>query len=159
FAALPSTRAALAAYTPPRPPRFGGRAMWLLIAAPPLFVGAFSLSAGAARRLAARRATAKDSPAALAQKALAAARAAEKAGDVKALAAALERAVHLAVEGATGLKSRGVLLADLTDELVEHGLPSQLAEQATTALSACEAVRFDPSPTAQTTHELGARVR
>ena len=159
FAGLPSARPTLGAYVAPRPRRLEGNAMWLVIAAPPLLVGAFSITRSAARRVAARRATAKDSPAALAQKALADARAAEKAGDGKTLATALERAVHLAIEGATGLKSRGVLLADLPGELTGHGLAESLAGDLAAALAACDAVRFDPSPSSATTHDLGARVR
>ena len=71
----------------------------LFIAAPPLLVGCSPLGAGAARRARARRATRKESPALLAQKALAEAREAEAGGDGKALAAALERALHLAGRG------------------------------------------------------------
>jgi hypothetical protein len=159
FATLPGARAALGAYVPPARRRFDGNAMWLLIAAPPLLVGAFSLSASAARRAAARRASTKESPSALAQAALADARAAEKTGDAKGLAAALERAVHLAVESATSLKSRGVLLTDLPEELIDRGLPEHLAEEIASTLGACDAVRFLPSAGADTMGDLDARVR
>jgi hypothetical protein len=159
FVTLPSPRATLGAYAPPQPPRLAGSGLWGLVAAPPLLVGLVSLGAGAARKARARRATAKDSPAALAQKALAEARQAESAGDGKALAAALERAVHLAIEGATGLKSRGVLAADLPGELAERGLDEGLCDAIAAGLAGCEAVRFDPSPTDTTTHDLAARIR
>ncbi len=159
FVTLPGARAALGAYAPPRRRLLDGSAMWFLIAAPPLLVGVFSMGAGAARRARARRAIAKDSPAALAQRALAEARQAEADGDGKALAAALERALHLAIEGATGLKSRGVLLADLPRELSARGLPAALGDEIAGAFAACEAVRFDPEPDPTKTRDLAARVR
>jgi hypothetical protein len=159
FVALPAARAVLGAYVPPPKRHLEGASLWLVIAAPPFLVGALSLGARAARRLAARRATAKESPAALAERALGDARGAEKSGDGKAFAAALERAVHLAVEGATGLRSRGVLLADLAGELEGLGLPEPLAAEVAEALRGCEAIRFDPTPDARTTGDLGDRVR
>jgi hypothetical protein len=159
FVALPAPRAALGAWEAPRPPRLVGQTAWGLVAAPPLLVGLASLGAGALRRAKERRALSKDAPAALAQKALAEARRAEAKGDAKALAAALERAVHLSIEGATGLKSRGVMAADLAAELAERGVPAELAEAAVEALAACETVRFDPSPSDRTTQDLSARVR
>ena len=144
---------------PTRRPRRRGSAagpLWGIIAAPPLLVGMVSLSAGAARRARARRATAKDSPAALAQKALAEARRAEAAGDRKALAAALERAVHLAIEGHRAQVAR-VLADDLPGELADRGIEAELGDAITGALAACEAVRFDP--TDATTPDLAARIR
>jgi BatD DUF11 like domain len=159
FIGLPGARAALGVHVPPRRRLFDGGPMWLLIAAPPLLVGVFSMGAGAARRARARRANVKDSPAALAQGALAEASRAEASGDGKALASALERALHLAIEGATGLKSRGVLVADLPGELAARDLPSALGDEIAGALAACEAVRFDPEPDPSTTRDLAARVR
>lgn len=159
FVTLPGARAALGAYAPPRRPLLDGSMMWLFIAAPPLLVGAFSMSAGAARRARARRESAKDSPAVLVQKALADADRAEASGDGKALAAALERALHLAIEGATGLKSRGVLVADLPEELAARGLPAALGDAIASAFGACDTVRFDPEPDPSMIRDLAARVR
>jgi BatD DUF11 like domain len=159
FVTLPSARATLGAYTPPRARLLDGRSMWFAIAVPPFLVGLFSAGARAARRARTRRATAKDSPATLAQGALADAHKAEASGDAQALAAALTRAVHFAVEGATGLKSRGALVADLPGELADHGLSRELGEEISATLAACEVVRFDPSPDASTTRDLAARVR
>jgi hypothetical protein len=158
FAAMPSARASLGPYTPPRT-LFEGRSLWLLIAAPPLMVGLVSAGSGAARRARKRRATLRDTPGALAQKALDEAALAETRGDGKAVAAAVERAVHLAVEGATGLKSRGVLLADLPGALAKAGVAAKLVEETAGAFSACEAVRFDPAPESTGTRELLARAR
>ena len=159
FVTLPSARAALGAYEQPRPRRLEVGSLGFFVAAPPLLVGLFAAGVGAARRARARRVTAKESPAALAQRALDDAERAEAAGDGKALAAALERALHLAIEGATGLKSRGVLAADLAGELGDRGLPDALAEGIVGALAACEAVRFDPAPDGRTTQDLAARAR
>jgi len=159
FAALPSPRAALGAYTSPSATALDGRALWFLLAAPPLFVGTVSAGARAARKAKARRALAKSTPATLAQVALQEARKAEANGDVGALAASLTRAIHFAVEGATGLRSRGVLVADLPAELEQRGLSAELGEEIAGALAACEAVRFDPSGEARTRQDLAARVR
>ncbi len=159
FTAMPSPRAALGAYAQPRPWLLDGRSLWFVIAAPPLFVGTFSAGVGAARRARSRRATTKGSPATLAQEALAEARKAEALGDPGALAAALIRAIHFAVEGATGLRARGVLLADLPGELEQHGLSPELGEAIAGALASCEAVRFDPSAEARVRQDLAARVR
>jgi hypothetical protein len=159
FLSLPAARASLGPWAPPAARRLEGPRMWWIIAAPPLLVGAVSAGAGTLRRARARRAIAREDPATLSRSALAEAHRAEGAGDGKALAAALERAIHLAVEGATGLKSRGVLVADLPAELADRGLPAALSEAVSGALSACETVRFDPATDAATARDLSARVR
>ncbi|MFT3773677.1 MAG: BatD family protein [Minicystis sp.] len=159
FAALPAARSTLGAYTPPRSRLFDGGVLWLLVAAPPLLVGAFSAGSGAVRRAKARRAQAADAPATLAAKALRDAAEAEARGDTKALAAGLDRAVHLAIEAACGLKSRGVLLADLPDEIAQRGLPRSLGEAARAVLADCESIRFEPSPEAARTRDLADRTK
>jgi hypothetical protein len=159
FVAMPGARKELGAYTATRARLFDGRSAWLFIAAPPMLVGLVSLSARAVERARKRRATAKDSPAALAQKALADAREAEAKGDGKTLTAALERALHLAIEAATGLKSRGVLVADLPGELAERGIAADLADEVASALAECDAVRFEPSPDLDRARELAKEAR
>ncbi len=146
FAALAGPRMTLAAFSAPRAPLWGeGRSLWFLLAAPPLLVGLQFAGTGALTRLRARRAASKGSPAALAALALDEAEAAEAKGDGKALAAAVERALHLAVEAATELKSRGVLLADLPGELASRGVPAEIAGEVQAMLSTCESVRFEPA--------------
>ncbi|MFO0757300.1 MAG: BatD family protein [Byssovorax sp.] len=146
FGTLGAPRLVLGAYTAPRPPRWGeGALLWGLLAAPPLLVGLGFAAAGSARQIRSRRATAKASPASLAAVVLREAGEAEARGDVKGMAAAVERALHLGIEGATGLKSRGVLLQDLPAELIEHDLPEEMASAIGEALAACESVRFDPA--------------
>lgn len=159
FVTLPGPRRALSAWAQPARRFEGGGLFWLLLAAPPLLVTAVSAGSRAARKARARRAEIKGSPAALSQKALAEAVEAEKQGDARALAAAIDRAVHLGIEAASGLKSRGVLLADLPAELTARKLPAGFGERARSVLSACEAVRFEPSPEAARTRDLLAQAR
>jgi hypothetical protein len=159
FVGLATPRLALGAYTAARPPFWGdGGVLWGLLAAPPLLVGvAFAGSLGL-RKARARRLAGAESKSALAEHALADADDAEAAGDMKALAAALERAVHLAVEGATGLRSRGVLIADLPRELAPLGVAPALADDVRDALLAVESIRFDPDGAAAA-RDLGERAR
>ena len=160
FVGLSTPRMALGAYVAARPPIWGeGGLWWGLVAAPPLLVvAAFAGSLGL-RRARARRAASADSRRALSEKALDEAAEAEARGDTKALAAALERAIHLAVEDATGLKSRGVLMADLPRELAPLGVAPELAEEIRAALLACEAIRFDPDgASARDLHEQAHHV-
>ena len=159
FVGLSTPRLALGAYVAARPPFWGeGGALWGLLAAPPLLVGlAFAGSLGL-RKARARRIEGAESKSALAEIALGEAEDAEASGDMKALAAALERAVHLAVEGATGLRSRGVLIADLPRELAPLDVAPELADDIRDALLACESIRFDPDGAAAA-HDLGERAR
>jgi hypothetical protein len=60
------------------------------------------------------------------------------------LAAALERAVYLAIERATGLKARALLLDDVPLALEERSVPSELAQELRDLLSSIEAIRFTP---------------
>lgn len=159
FVSLPGPRRAPSAWAQPARRFEGGGLFWLLLGAPPLLVTAVSAGTRAAKKARARRAELKGSPAALAAKALAEAVEAEKQGDARALAAALDRAVHLGIEAASGLKSRGVLVADLPAELTSRGLPAGLGERARAVLSACEAVRFEPAPDASRTRDLLAEAR
>ncbi len=159
FVGLSTPRLALGAYAAARPPFWGeGGALWGLLAAPPLLVGfAFAGSLGL-RKARARRLAGAESKSALAENALGEAEDAEAKGDMKALAAALERAVYLAVEGATGLRSRGVLLASLPRDLAPLGVAPELAEDIRSALLVCESIRFDPDGAAAA-HDLGELAR
>jgi HEPN domain-containing protein len=70
-------------------------------------------------------------------------------GDLRATAAGVERAVHLAIEGATGLKARGVLRRDLASALSQRGLPDDVARELSNLLEATENARFLPASEAQ----------
>jgi hypothetical protein len=160
FVGLSTPRMALGAYVAARPPIWGeGGLLWGLVAAPPLLVAAAFAGSLGLRKARARRAASADSKRALSEKALDEAAEAEARGDTKALAAALERAIHLAVEDATGLKSRGVLMADLPRELAALDVEQALAEAIRAALVACEAIRFDPDgASARDLHEQARHV-
>jgi hypothetical protein len=115
--------------------------------------------AGAAQALARRREAQKTSPVTLTERALKDAEQAEAKGDAKELAAALERALHNAVEHATGLKARGVLLRDLPSELEARGLDAELSGRVHEVLTACETIRFDPGATPKAIRELRDRAQ
>jgi len=159
FVSIPGARAALGAYAPPGPPLLEGARLWGLLAAPPALFGLFVAGAGAAQALARRREAQKTSPVTLTERALKDAEQAEAKGDAKELAAALERALHNAVEHATGLKARGVLLRDLPSELEARGLDAELSGRVHEVLTACETIRFDPGATPKAIRELRDRAQ
>jgi hypothetical protein len=111
------------------------------LAAPPVTMAFFSglwVLAGALRR---RRAALSKAPETLAKSALG-----QAARDTDATDAArsVERAVHLAIESATGLKSRAVLLDELEERLCAMGIESELAADTLEILRTCERSRFEP---------------
>jgi len=158
FATMPAPRAALAAYAPPPPPRLSGPLLWGLLAAPPLLIGLLGVGERMAQRARARRA-AGATPAALSSEAQREAEEAAARGDVKETAAAVERAVHRAIEATTGLRSRGVLLDALPDELADKGVHRPLAERARDVLADCAAIRFDPTASTTEATQLAERAR
>jgi hypothetical protein len=133
---------------PRRAPALEGPRLWLLVVAPPLLVGLVFGGRRLVRRLRERRVRQETSAGAVAARALRDAREAESRGDAKGVAAALERAVHAAVETATGLRSRGVLIDQLLPELEKHGVERDTAERARDCLQACDALRFSPGASA-----------
>ncbi|XXY53029.1 BatD family protein [Sorangium sp. So ce269] len=145
FAGMPGLRTSLGQYTPPATLPLDGAPFWLLLAAPPLVVTLFGAGDRLVRRARERRAAGATSPARLAALALRDAEEAAAQGDLKATAAAIERALHRAIESATGLRSRGVLLAALPGELGQRGVPEALSARACEAFAACEAIRFEPA--------------
>ncbi|WP_437903734.1 BatD family protein [Sorangium sp. So ce327] len=145
FAGMPGLRTSLGPHAPPATLPLDGAPFWLLLAAPPLVVTLFGAGDRLVRRARDRRAAGATSPARLAAIALREAEEAAAQGDLGATAAAIERAVHRAIESATGLRSRGVLLAELPGELDRRGVPGPLSSRACEALAACEAIRFEPT--------------
>jgi hypothetical protein len=159
FKAMPTPRTTLGAFAPAPAPIFEGARLYLALAAPP-FAFAFVTGTGAlARRLSARRAAGKSSPMRLAQEALADADGAAARGDTKDLGAAVERALHHAVEATTGLKSRGLLIGELTTELEGRGIDPDLAAEVRTAFEEAQAIRFDPGASAERIGDLARRGR
>jgi hypothetical protein len=159
FASLPPARRTLGAFAPARRPLLDGPRFWWLLALPPMAVALYTAGARGLGSLRERRAAGATSAATLTEKALDDAAKAEAAGDAKALAAAVERALHHAIEGATGLRARGVLRDELGRELDGRGVPSDLAARLADALGACESVRFDPTATAASLGELAQTTR
>jgi len=142
FKTLAKPRTSMQPYAPSSRRPLAARTFWGLVLAPPLAIlllGAGVQGWGALRR---RRRERKQDPATLAWRALAEAK---RADDPKDTAAAAERALHLAIEAATSIKSRAVLLADLPDELEDRGVEPSLAEQVCEAFEACSSLRFDPT--------------
>lgn len=158
LAAMPGARTSLGAYSPSGGGGLlEGARFWGFLGAPPIAVGLLFAARRASDSLKKRRETGKNAPSTLEEKSLRDAEAAEKKGDTKAMASALERAIHHGIEGATGLKSRGVLLSELPRELEKSGASADLATRVVQAIEACETLRFDPL--AEGGKELGDRVR
>lgn len=159
FAAIGGPRKSLGAWSAPQAPLLEGPRLWALIAAAPLLVGLLFGGQRLARHLRERRARGEASASALTARALREAREAEARGDARAVAAAVERAVHASVEAATGLRSRGVLLAELLPELEKHGVARDTAQRARDCLQACDALRFAPGASATDLGDLTKRAR
>ena len=159
FKAMPTARTTLGAYTPPPSPIFEGARLYLALAAPPLAFAFVSGAGALSRRLRARSAAGKTSPSRLAQDALADADRAVDRGDAKELGASVERALHHAVEAATGLKSRGLLLDELSSQLEGKGIDPELAAEVRATFEAAQTIRFDPGASAGSLGDLARRGR
>jgi hypothetical protein len=160
FSAAPAVRRTLGAFTQRAgiwPRALEGSGLWWMLAAPPLLSVVGLGGAQALRDARQRRQASRTSASTLGAQAL---REMERAGDdAKRLASAVERALHHAVEAATGLKARGVLLVELPRELAARGVPAELAERTRAALEACASIRFDPAATATMRDELSSEAR
>jgi hypothetical protein len=77
-------------------------------------------------------------------KALAEAREATKRGDRMVVAASLDRALYLAIERATGLRARALMLEEVPRALEERHVPADVAAESGRMLAAIEAFRFAP---------------
>jgi hypothetical protein len=82
------------------------------------------------------------------QRALADARAADAQSRTAELAAALDRALHLAIEEGTLLKARALLNAEIPAALEARGVAVELAQECGALLAAIDAARFLPEPSA-----------
>jgi BatD DUF11 like domain len=115
---------------------------WLLVALTPLGVALTGQSVTYAGRLRRRLAEKRQSHATTASRALSDARSAADSGELAKTASAAERAVIAAIEGATGLKARAVLRAELRSELEKHGVAADLAERTAELLQQADDARF-----------------
>lgn len=154
FATVAPARLSLRPWQPSRALRIEPRVFWALVLAPPLCVVVGFGLRRARRAWVRRRDERRNDPSALAAQALRAMRA-EK--DRSARAVLAERALHHAIEGACGLKARGVLVEVLADELRARAIPAELADQVAALLGDYSSLRFEPSPKLDTVDELGRR--
>lgn len=119
---------------------------WILLFGAPLSVVAFSWADRAVRAAAARMRQRGDSPERGIEQALAQAHAASAGQESQAMMSSLERALYLAIERATGVRARGVLLEELPSKLEQAGLERALGTEAQSVLSLLERARFTPDP-------------
>jgi hypothetical protein len=77
-------------------------------------------------------------------KALTEAREAKKRGDRMVVAASLDRALYLAIERATGLRARALLIEEVPRALEERQVPADIAAETGRVLGAIESFRFVP---------------
>ncbi len=141
FVTVAPIRTEFVPFEPIRDRGMAPRLFLIALAAPPVTMALFSglwVLAGAFRR---RRANINKAPETLAKSALGQA---ARDRDTADAARSVERAVHLAIESATGLKSRAVLLDELEERLRAMGIDADLAADALKVLRTCERARFEP---------------
>lgn len=141
---LPSFRKKLGGFTPPQPlvvtmPQFVAG-----LAAPPFLAFLVMGLARVRARMKARSGTAEVQLRGKMKSAMKDAAKADKANDPRSVCAAIERAVHAALEARTGVKTRALRLDELGKEL-GSALDPKVAEEAKQVLSQCESLRFMPS--------------
>lgn len=144
FAGIAGVRKALGPVDAAARPFTDSRWFWLGIFGAPLAVAVGSAGlhgVGSLRRKLAER---KASPEAALDRALAEARAARAAGDARGAAAAIDRAMYVSIEAATGLKARALMLDEVPDALTARGVDDALAARVREVLGGTEAVRFLP---------------
>ena len=127
---------------------------WIALFASPLAVALAGVGWSFGRRVKRSARAWRDSLDRHAKVALKEARDALTEGKTADAAAAMERAIHAAVESATGLKSRGILRGDLRDALIDAGVDEASAANAVELLAATESLRFDPSADGQRVEAL-----
>jgi hypothetical protein len=156
WSSLGQARGELGAYARARDPLTEKPFYWFSLFGAPFAVVAGSLGSRGFRRLRLRLATRHTSPERGIERALADARQASKKDERSIVASSLDRAVYLAIERATGLKARALLLQDIPAALESRQVATELATDVRELLSSIENVRFavDATPSAA---ELVAR--
>jgi len=148
FAALAGPRSQLASHAITTSPITDSRLFWLGILGAPIGVLFVSASASGLSRLRTRWEARKASTAQAFDQAIADAKAAVRAQDTRAAAAAIDRAVYLSIEAATGLKARALMLNELPGALEARGIDVALGERLRRILADAESIRFSPSDAA-----------
>jgi hypothetical protein len=157
FAGIGGPRSALRPFDADTAHGMPPRTLWTWVLVPPVGVAFSSLILAGLRRARRRREEKRDDPAQRAKKALQDVASATSDEDA---AAAAERAVHLAIEASTSLKSRGMLEAELEERLAKALDDGALTEEALALLRACAAIRFEPVRDEEAGHDdIPARAR
>ena len=115
---------------------------WYLLLGAPIAVGLAGVGVDIGGRLRRRFSSARTSPQRLAQDSLRVAELAAKGSEIAKTAAAVERALFLAIEAGTGIRARALLKDDLKAALAAAGIDSGTIERTLALLDACEAARF-----------------
>jgi hypothetical protein len=144
---------------PARTPFTDGARFWYLLFGAPLAVALTGIGLDVGGRLRRRRASKLTSPARLAQEALKAAEAAARSSEIAKTAAAIERALFLAIEAGTGLRARALLKPDLQAALAEAHVDAAAVTRALELLDACESARFTGKVGELSPKELCSRAR
>ncbi len=120
------------------------KAYWIALASLPLSVLLASAGISAGRKISGRLRTRRDSTERRAHRALDQAASHLKERDYKSCAASVERAIHASIEGATGIKSRGLLRAELAERLKETLHHDEMTSRILQVLNAADTLRFEP---------------
>jgi len=152
-------RRALGGFAATPPPFTDGFRFWLLLFGAPIAVALGGLGREVGGRFVQGRARARSSPERLAQEALRAADTAARGSEIAKTAAAIERALFLAIEAGTGIRARALLKTDLKSALTEAGVGQDAIERALTLLDACESARFTGKAGEHPPKELVAQAR
>jgi hypothetical protein len=150
-------RRTLAAYTPVAAPFTDSLRFWYLLLGAPVAVGLAGVGLDVGGRLRRRFSSARTSPQRLAQDSLRAAELAAKGSEIAKTAAAVERALFLAIEAGTGIRARALLKDDLKAALGNAGIEPATIERTVALLDACEAARFTGKSAELPPKELCAR--
>jgi hypothetical protein len=152
-------RRGLGSFAPEPAPFTDGLRFWLLLLGAPIAVALGGLGREVGGRLVQGRARARSSPERLAQEALRAADTAARGSEIAKTAAAIERALFLAIEAGTGIRARALLKSDLKSALGDAGVPAGTIERALALLDACESARFTGKAGEHPPKELVAQAR
>lgn len=142
---LPRPRTALGAFRPEQPLEIGLPLFLGGLAVPPILAIALMLLGRARGAIAERRGTAEVQLRGKMKTAMKEAAKADKANDPRAACAALEKALHAALETRTGIKTRALRLDEVVPRITEAGVDKPVAEEAKEVLSQCEELRFMPT--------------
>jgi hypothetical protein len=152
-------RRTLGDYPEAKKPFTDGARFWYLLFGAPVAVALTGLAIDLGGRLKRHRATTRTNPARLAQEALRAAEVAAHSSEIAKTAAAVERALFLAIEAGSGLRARALLKHDLQAALLGAGVDAAAVSRALELLDACESARFTGKVGEFSPKELCAKAR